>query len=327
MDNDTTTPPDTTSDAAMEASLLAQARAIDAGEPIETTPPAADPQATPVPETTQSGNAPAAKTPQTTPKPATPAPAPDKDAATPPTPYQQKRTDAQRRDDSWKKLNEEKETFRKEREEFYRRQAEQANSGRQPAPKPQTTSADPLAQYTPEQLDKAADEFDRKGNFDLAEEARKAAAAKRAQPPEQPQQQQQQPPPEQTPAFMAAHAEWKANLAAAEKQYPELADPASELTKETQAALRQYPMLRKYPQGITHAVELVQTIREARAAEGLRKEVETLKDRLTKAEARLVPGVGAPETGLKPRSVEQLPEAEAEAAILRMAQAADAGAA
>lgn len=324
--DDNTTPP-ATDDAAMEASLLAQAKAFDAGTPVET-PAAADAQPTPGPDHTQSGDAPAATPPKSTdtpPKQQDTPPAAPKPEAKPETPYQQKRSDAQRQADSWKKLAEEKEAFRKEREAFYREQATRAQPGR-PDATPAPAAEDPLARYTPEQLEAAAKEFDANGQFDLAESAREAAKAKRATPP--PQQQTQQPPAQQQPAaFAAAHAEWKANLAALEKENPELSDANSAFYKETLQALANYPMLRRYPGGIRDAVELVKTIRTAREAEGLRKERDTWKTRAETAEARLLPAGGAPESGLLPRDITEMGDAEAEAELKRMAAEADARAA
>ena len=325
--DDNTTPPNTPSDADLANSLRAQAVAVDSGESVETPGAAADAQPTPGTETTQSGNAPAAnKTDKTTPeqpKADTPPPA-EKPTEKQPTEYQKKRTDKERLGDSWKKLETEKETFRKEREEFYRRQAEQANQ--QPAPKAPKADADPLADYSPERLEQAADDFDARGQFDLAETARAAAKAKREQPaptpPTAPQQGTQ--PNEQSPAYQAAHAQWKANLAACEKDVPELADKTSGFHRQTFDVLRQYPVLRNYPGGIKDAVELVKLQRKAGEADGLRKEVDTLKSRLAEAESRLTPAIGAPESGGRTKSIAEMGDADARAALKRLAAEADA---
>lgn len=314
MDNTTTTP-DSASDASIEAALLAQAQAHDAGKPVDTTP-APDQQATPAPDTTQSGNAPAATNPDQTPT--------TQPTATPPTapqsPYQTKRTEQQRREDSWKKLQEDKEKFRAEREQFYREQAQRAQSG-SATPPPTPTAAEPLAEFSPEQLEAAAEKFDKQGQFDLAEEARAAAKAKRERPaaPAAPATQPGQPPAEQSAAFAAAQAEWKANLAAAEKADPELTDPNSPLRKEVVDTLNSYQILRQYPQGITHAVEIVKMRREALAAGELRKQVAALEARLKAAEAQVLPAVGSPEGGIAPRGLADMSDADAERELLRMA--------
>ncbi|HLP07936.1 MAG TPA: hypothetical protein VK178_07205 [Opitutaceae bacterium] len=327
MSDENTTPPAEQSDAAIEASLFAQAKAYDAGTPVET-PAAADAQPTPTPETTQSGNAPAAnqQTP-TPPKPATPAPATEQQPAAPQqSQFQQKRSDKERNERSWQKLNEEKEAFRKEREEFYRKQAEQARGGQSPqpsSPAPTASTDDPLAAFTPEQLEQAAVDFDKKGQFDMAEAARQAAKQKRAQP--QPPPQQAPAPQQQDPALAAAHAEWKANLAAIEKENPEIADKTSPMHRETFEVLKNYPVLRTYPGGIKDAVALVKLQREAGAAATLRKEVEGLKARLAQAEGRLVPAVGAPESGIRPKAITEMDDAAAEAELKRQAAAIDAG--
>ena len=330
MDENTPTP-NTPSDADLATSLRAQAVAVDYGKSVDTPGAAADAQPTPGTEDTQSGNAPAANPPtdKTTPEQpkANPPPPADKPTEKQPTEYQKKRTDRERLGDSWKKLEAEKAQLREEREAFYRRQAEQAQRGNQPAPKVPADDADPLAQYTPEQLDSAADEFDAKGQFDLAEEARKAAKAKREQPasatpPTAPQPGKQ--PPDQDTALKAAHAEWKANLAACEKEMPELADKTSEGYKQTCDILRKYPVLRTYPAGIRDAVQLVQLQRTASKAETAIKEVETLKSRLAEAESRLTPAIGAPERGGRTKSIADMGDAEARAALKRLAAEADA---
>jgi hypothetical protein len=318
MDTPTTTP-DTPSDASIEAALFAQARDLDAGKSVDT-PAAPDPQPRTAPEPTQRSNAPAA--PPSTPPPSEPAPEQKPPAAAPPeTPYQQKRSEQQRNADAWKKLEATRAEFQAEREKFYREQAAQARAPQQSAP---AAEASPLARYSAEQLENAASEFDRQGKFDLAESARQEARARREQPAAAPQQQQATPPPAQDPAHAAALAEWKANLAAAEREHPELSQPDTPLRREVAETLAAYPHLRSYPQGITHAVELVRTIREAKAAAGLRTEVAALKDRLTKAESRLAPASGSPESGLRPRTLGDMTDADAERELLRMAAAQDA---
>ena len=155
---------------------------------------------------------------------------------------------------------------------------------------------------------------------------RKAAKEKREQPaatpPTAPQPGGQ--PPAQDPALQAAHAEWKANLAACEKEMPELADNNSEGYKQTFAVLRAYPVLRTYPGGIKDAVQLVQLQRKANKAETALKEVETLKSRLAEAEARLTPAIGAPESGGRTKSIADMSDAEARAQLKRLAAEADA---
>lgn len=316
MPDDTTPTPDSASDASIEAALFAQAQAQDAGQSVDT-PAAADAQPTPAPEPTQSGNAPAATpTTPTPPQQQQPKPTPDQ------TPYGQKRTDKERLADSWKALEARKAELAAERERFYREQAELARGGKPAPTQPAADAADPLAAFSPEQLEAAAERFDQAGNFDMAAAARAEAKAKRERPPTPTTQQSAEP----NAALKAAQAEWNANIAALEKTEPEFADANGTLRKETVQVLQAYPVLRSYPGGIKDAVELVRLRRTAGEAEGLRKQVDEWKKRAEQAEARLVPATGAPESSGRSKGILEMGDAEAEAELLRMAQQQDAAA-
>ena len=71
-------------------------------------------------------------------------------------------------------------------------------------------------------------------------------------------------------------------------------------------------------------IELVKLQRKAGEADGLRKEVDTLKSRLAEAESRLTPAIGAPESGGRTKSIADMGDAEARAALKRAALEADA---
>ena len=69
---------------------------------------------------------------------------------------------------------------------------------------------------------------------------------------------------------------------------------------------------------------MVQLQRKASQAESALKEVETLKSRLAEAESRLTPAIGAPESGGRTKSIADMSDAEARAALKRAALEADA---
>ena len=224
-----------------------------------------------------------------------------------------------RKDRSWKKLEEEKSKFLREKAEF---EAQKLQAQTAPAPNP-GESPEALANA----FEKLASEFEDAGDFDKADEARSKAEqlrAKAATPIDNagPKGGAVQ---NQNPQFKVA---WQANVERAMHDFPEMKDTNSEFGKTVQGLLRAPDMaqfLGSRPDGAYIAAQLTNLKMTA-------SRVPTLLQKITELEGeikKLKQGMSLPESGASSRagatkSFESMTLKEQEQYLRSMAEREDA---
>lgn len=326
---DTTTTPTASDEAALEADLRAQADAFDNGREV-VKPAAPDPQPkSEAGKQTPSDKDTAAQTEkkaQETPKPQD-TPAKTDAQQTDATKYQQKRTEKERLDDSWKKFQEEKEKTRAEIEaERKAIAAERDAIRRERESSTQTQRAEqaqgPLAKYSVTELRDAMRDYEAAGDYAKADTLKHELERRQRAASEAPAAQAERAPSNAGPSPQEQErilAEWKQNLVKCEEEVPEFKDPNGEFRKEVATFFQQAPELTRFGNGIRYMVEHVKLAREARKVPTLTAELEGLKKQNAELLGKLNPGGGNPERIGTTRRMEDMNEAEAEAEIRRQA--------
>ena len=317
-----------------DADMLAVAMAADAQtEPTtQTAAPAAAPQDNPgVPPaegkdakpTDAAPAAPAAA------KPGEPTDAPKAPPAKKETQFEKAKGDAERKDRSWKALEEEKTQVRTERAALQaelqglRREVEQLRTAKPTGPAKDEHGA------TAEDYTALAKRYEAEGNDDYAEAAR-ARAAKLSQPAG--------PRADTSAAFDSPEfqTQWRATTQQLIAKEPELADPANPLVKAANSILVDPTygrFFKSHPDGIAAAVEVARLMRGNAQAQEITQQLTTTKAELTKAQAEVTrlnsllhPRGSHPagQPGGAPK-LEDMNAAEAQQAVLEMARAADRG--
>jgi hypothetical protein len=214
----------------------------------------------------------------------------------------------ERREKSWKALNEQKEALQKEREAFERQRQELEAQRKQATEKPAPKSSEA------DEYEAVAKDFEAEGKHDLAARAREKAGEIRRREEQTSQQARQQ-------EFLS---KWNDNLSKEVEANPDLSNPETALHKDVAALLKKMPILSTYPEGIRDAVEYIKTKHEAGSAADLRKQVEEHKKKIEELNKRLEPSGSfpAPLPGGK-KSFDQLSEKEQEAELRRLAEEAD----
>jgi len=198
------------------------------------------------------------------------------------TAYEKSKKDAERRDRSWKALEQEKTEFRAEKARI----EADLNSLRQEvarlrqAPASQGPAKDKHGMSASD-YEKLAKRYETEGNDEMAQAAKERAEALRQQPAATPAD------PFQTPDFQAA---WQGNVQALVREDPTLADPKNPIVQAANA-LTQHPqygkLLRSDPAGIRAAVEIARLQANAHAAHTFKAELDQTKSQLTKAQAEV----------------------------------------
>lgn len=239
--------------------------------------------------------------------------------------YRKAQAERQRREKTWKELEMERNAIRAEREQLEAAKREAAAKA-EAAQKPK----DPLAEFSPEELERHAKAFERDGQYELADKARAAAAAKR-------EAARQAPAGESAPAAATAAngspinretflADWKRNLAEVTAENPELKQQDSPLYKETAALIAEVPMLSRMADGVKHAVQIAKLRIEAGSVPGLKEKIGKLEAEIQTLRQATSLGGSSPENRGGPKDITQMSAAEAERELLALAQAADAAA-
>ena len=319
-----------------DADMLAVAMAADAQtEPnTETAAPAAAPQDnTGVPPAEGKDAKPTDAAPATpaAAKPGEPADAPKAPPAKKETQFEKAKGEAERRDRSWKALEEEKVQVRTEKVALQaelqglRREVEQLRTAKPAGPAKDEHGA------TAEDYTALAKRYQAEGNDELADAAR-ARAAKLSQPTA-PRADSSAPAAFDSPEFQSKWRETTQQLIAKE---PELADPANPLVKAANGILADPTygrFFKSHPDGIAAAVEVARLMRGNSQAQEITAQLTTTKAELTKAQAEVTRlnsllhprgshPAGQPGGALK---IEDMNPADAQQAILEMARAADRG--
>jgi hypothetical protein len=316
-----------------DADMLAVAMAADAQtEPTtQTAAPAAAPQ-------DQTGVPPVegkdAKTPDAAPAaPAAAKPGETTDAPKAPakkeTQFEKAKGDAERKDRSWKALEEEKVQVRTEKAALQaelqglRREVEQLRTAKPTGPAKDEHGA------TAEDYTALAKRYEAEGNDEYA-----AAARARAQKLSQPTG----PRADNGAAFDSPEfqSKWREQTQQLIAKEPELADPANPLVKAANGILADPTygrFFKSHPDGIAAAVEVARLMRGNAQAQETTQQLTTTKAELTKAQAEVTrlnsllhPRGSHPagQPGGAPK-IEDMNAAEAQQAVLEMARAADRG--
>ncbi|WP_043586941.1 hypothetical protein [Geminisphaera colitermitum] len=239
--------------------------------------------------------------------------------------------DKQRRDDSWKALNQEKEALRQKETQW---QAQVAQLQQQVAELKKSAPVIPAGPVkdeqgcTAEDYDTLARSYDGEGETKLAELARERAAALRAKAQQQQQQSSGQPSapsqaPHTTPEFQA---QWKANAAQIVAANPELASAEHPLFKRVQALIGDQTygrLLMSHPSGIFAALEVAKMQEAAAGAEALKQELTKAKAEIDRLNKLTQPLGGQPGGPTATKRIEDMSGIEAEAFVKAMAVAAD----
>lgn len=246
------------------------------------------------------------------------------------TSFQKAKADAERRDRSWKALEQEKSEFRAQKAqtdiELKELRAKVAAISQAPAgPVKDEHGA------TAENYDAIAEKAKEEGNDVMAAAATKRAEALRAKA-----QQTASAPGVgsfESPAFQA---KWQENVNAMIKADPDLADPQHVKTKVINQLISNpayKPFFQAHPDGIKMAGEVAGLMREAANAQTLRGKHKELEAELatSKAEVARLSGLlqpqggppGAPPAGKK--SIADMSDSESDAELLRLAREHDRG--
>jgi len=271
----------------------------------------------------------APKAPSTAAKPGETSAAPK---ATPPkkeTQFEKAKGEAERRDRSWKALEQEKAEVRAEKAEQQallqqlRREVEQLRTAQPTGPAKDEHGA------TAEDYAALAKRYAAEGNDELAEAAR-ARAQKLNQPAARSADQSAT---FDSPEFQRKWREETQQLIAKD---PELANPESPVVKAANSIIadpKYGRFFKSHPDGITAAVEVARLLRSNAQAQETTQQLTTTRADLTKAQAEITRlnsllhprgshPAGQPGGALK---IEDMNAAEAQAAIMEMARAADRG--
>lgn len=249
----------------------------------------------------------------------------DADSSSQQTPQKTKaQREEERRDKSWKKLQQERAEFLREKAEFEASKlTQQQTQQNNPAVNPEALARS---------YDDLATEFENAGDFDNADEARRRAETLRngavGRTSQQPQMSQAQNANGANNAqFMAA---WSANVERAKNEFPEMQDETSDFGKNVTALLRA-PDTASYfssrPDGAYVAAKLTQMKMAALRVPALEKENAALKEEIKK----LRQGMSLPDSGASGRagaaqSFDSMSLAQQEAFLRKQAESDDASA-
>jgi len=249
--------------------------------------------------------------------------------------YSKAKKNAERFDRNWKRLQESQAELAKQRAELAAREValQQRANGQAPAQSTQQQQPTETQQtgFTPERYEEAAEEWEREGEFKMAELARAQAKLLRERPAQvpQPQPQFQQPQVQTqssndpgTPAFISA---WNENLRSLEQDadFADLRNRESELYKATAAVLQEERRLSYFPDGIRQAARIAKLRVEAGAVPELQSKVQAYEQELAKLRAATSPSRGAPNSRGQAKAFEELSLVEQEQELMRLAREVD----
>ena len=202
--------------------------------------------------------------------------------------------DAERRDRSWKALEEEKAQTRKREEELIAREKALQEKEEKLTQKPSEDRSKVLAEIA-ERYEKAAKDFEAEGKKEMAEACREKAKAIL----EVVENGKKDAAESKKKEFAK---KWDDNLAEEVKANPDLNDAKSPLYEGVRKILDQKPVLNTYPEGIKDAVAIAKLrIEHAKLSglvPGLQKELTEAKAKITELEKAVqIPGAGGTQRG------------------------------
>jgi hypothetical protein len=191
--------------------------------------------------------------------------------------------------------------------------------------------------FTAAQYEKYAEEAEKRGKFDLADEAKAAAKALREQE-QQASQQRGQPDagadlfhdakPDERPGTPEFNAAWQRHLQELEgsKEFADLKNRDSALFKTTAGILHAQPRLSMFNDGIRLAAEIARMKLDAGAVPDLRTKLEEANKELEKLRKATSPGASGGESrGAAAKPFEEMTTAEQEAHLKKAAAEVDQG--
>jgi hypothetical protein len=218
--------------------------------------------------------------------------------------YAKARKEEERRDRSWKKLEEEKAALRAEKEQYEQDRSQIATEKAKAK-----EYRDPNG-YTAEDYEKFAKETD---DPSLAEEASKRAEKLRGEASEIRNKVAQD-------EFIKG---WKDNLEYLLEKDPELKNEESNIGRDLKRILAERPVFSTSPDGIKHAYEFAKAMQSASLVSGLKDQLNKLtaeNERLNKLTA--VSGSG-PSQKVSPRTLLEMSSSEQDRTLERLAAEAD----
>lgn len=240
--------------------------------------------------------------------------------------YVKAQKEADRRDRSWKQLEQEKTEFRQERAatqatvEGLKRELAQLKA-QHAGPARDETGA------TAETYEGLAKKYADEGNDGMAEAAQaRADKLRRQAPAATPEPNAATAEAWRTPEFQT---QWKAETEALIAEAPELADPNHAITKAANALLADKTWAAHFlarPNGIRAAVEVARLLEKSATIDATKEELKTAKaeiERLNKLTQIRGSLPGGPKSG--PRKLEDMSSEEAHNEVRRLAEAADRG--
>lgn len=192
----------------------------------------------------------------------------------------------ERKSKTWKELNSEKESLKKERDAFIAEQ-EKLRVEREEFLK---AKAKPDAEFRDEKghsvkdYEDAARKFSEEGDEELARMARDKVA--KLQSLEQQSRQKR--------AMEEFNRKWSDNYIKLSEKDPDLKDENSETYKSVFALLQKHPLLTQSPDGLNYAYEAVSISKKGKNYEAAQAELAKLKDELGKYQKKLAIGGGVP---------------------------------
>lgn len=215
---------------------------------------------------------------------------------------------------TWAEINAQKEALKQERERLDRERSEWQRQ-REEASKSQVGEFRDKNGHTAEEYESAAKTFEAQGEDELAKQALKAAKETREAAQAHRVQAEQD-------KFNKA---WADNYAKLAEKREWLKDQNSDNYKRTVDLLTRYPILRGTPDGINHAVELIELQDEAASAGTMKAQIAELTKELETLRKKTSIGGGKPVSGAKgAKPLSQLSLKEQEAQLQKLAEEMDA---
>lgn len=213
--------------------------------------------------------------------------------------YAKARKEEARKDKSWKKLEEEKEKFRLERESFNK---EKENVKSTVFRDDHGYSADDYENFAKTSEDP-----------ELADRAKEKALSLRKQEKETRENSERE----------NFHKEWKQNLDKLLEEDDELKDESSDLGKAVSRLLKDHQVFSMRPDGILRAYDLAKAQRQAGLVSGLNEEINKLKQENNRLNKLTGISSGGPNKRPASKSFNEMTSKEQEVELERMAAEAD----
>jgi hypothetical protein len=253
-------------------------------------------------------------------------------------PEEKARKENERRERSWTEFNRKQEEFKQQRAELERRERELAERERRASAGVTERRSGPVKDasgYTAEQYEKAAAEWDKAGNYEIADLAKEAAkklrdqeqaAAQRGTGGDRGSEQRHSAPPEQTPGTPEFKDKWNGHLSELKEsdEYKDLGNKESELFKATAGILHQEPRLSMFNDGIRIAAEIASMRIRAGSASALETKLKEANTELEKLRKATTPGSGGGDSrGAASKPFEEMNDAERAVHLKRAAAEVD----